>query len=128
MYYNQGAASLSGNDYFLRFYQHYTSNDPANDPNCTGSSCRRRLNYPDTALTVGGQFSFLELDPGTYDVSAYHRVSGGANQPVVIDQIGETRGIAVATAVMNTDLTLRSSNRTICSREGSTTGGPIACP
>ena len=128
VYYNQGAASLSGNDYFLRFYQHYTSNDPANDPNCTGSSCRRRLNYPDTALTVGGQFSFLELDPGTYDVSAYHRVSGGANQPVVIDQIGETRGIAVATAVMNTDLTLRSSNRTICSREGSTTGGPIACP
>ena len=128
VYYNQGTASLTGSDYFVRFYQHYTSNDPINDPNCSASSCRRRLNYPDTALTSGGQFSFLELDSGTYDVSAYHRVSGDANQPVLIDQIGETRGIAVSSAVINTDLTLRANNRTICSREGSTTGGPIACP
>jgi serine protease len=128
VYYNQGTASLTGSDYFLRFYQHYTSNDPANDPNCSASSCRRRLNYPDTALTAGGQFSFLELDPGTYDVSAYHRVSGDANQPVIIDQIGESRGIAVGSAVVNTDLTLRANNRTICSREGSTSSGPIACP
>jgi serine protease len=128
VYYNQGNALVSGGDYFVRFYQKYTSNDPSNDPNCSAGSCRRRLNYPDTALGSDGKFSFLELDPGIYDVSVYHRVSGTANQPVVIDQIGEMRGITVDTAIVNTSLTMRISNRTICSREGSVTGGPTTCP
>ncbi len=128
VYYNQGVALVSGSDYFVRFYQKYTSNDPANDPNCSAGSCRRRLNYPDTALAGDGKFSFLELDPGVYDVSVYHRVSGAANQPVVIDQIGEMRGITVDTTIVSTSLTMRVSNRTICSREGSVTGGPTTCP
>jgi serine protease len=128
VYYTQGTVVVSSTDYFVRFYQHYTSDNPATDPNCSISSCRRRLNYPDSALDAGGQFSFLELDPGVYDVSVYHRVSGAANQPVVIDQIGEFRNQAVNTAIVNLDLTMRVSNRTICSREGSVTGGPTACP
>ncbi len=131
VYYNEGTAVVSGTDYFVRFYQKYTSNDPINDPNCSAGSCRRRLNYPDTALGTDGKFSFLELDPGVYDVSVYHRVSGGANQPVVIDQLAELRGdssITVNTAIANVNLTMRVSNRTICSREGSITGGPTTCP
>jgi serine protease len=128
VYYTQGIALVSGSDYFVRFYQKYTSNNPATDPNCSAGSCRRRLNYPDTALAGDGKFSFLELDPGTYDVSVYHRVSGAANQPVVIDQIAEYRGQAVDTSIVNLALTMRISNRTICSREGSVTGGPTTCP
>jgi hypothetical protein len=128
VYYNQGIALVSGSNYFVRFYQKYTSNNPATDPNCSAGSCRRRLNYPDTALAGDGKFSFLELDPGTYDVSVYHRVSGAANQPVVIDQIAEYRGQAVDTSIVNLALTMRISNRTICSREGSVTGGPTTCP
>jgi serine protease len=128
VYYNQGTAVVTGSNYFVRFYQKYTSNNPDNDPNCSAGSCRRRLNYPDTALGSDGKFSFLELDPGVYDVSVYHLVSGGVNQAVLIDQIGEVRGITVDTSIINTSLTLRVSNRTICSREGSVTGGPTTCP
>jgi serine protease len=128
VYYNQGNTVVSGGDYFVRFYQKYTSNTPSTDPNCAAGSCRRRLNYPDTALGSDGKFSFLELEPGVYDVSIYHRVSGAANQPVVIDQIAEMRGITVDTAIVSTSLTMRVSNRTICSREGSVMGGPTTCP
>jgi subtilisin family serine protease len=128
VYYTQGTAVLSGTDYFVRFYQRYISDTPATDPNCSAASCKRRLNYPDTPLDAGGLFHFLGLEPGVYDVSVYHRVSGAANQPVVIDQIGELKGMTINTAVINTDITLRVSNRTICSREGSVTGGPTVCP
>jgi serine protease len=128
VYYDNGAGTLTGNDYFVRFYQHYTSNNPSTDPNCGATSCRRRLNYPDTALSASGQFSFLELEPGTYDISTYHRVSGGTNQPVLIDQFAEYRDQAVNTTIVNLDLTMRTNNRTICSREGSVTGGPTTCP
>ena len=38
VYYNQGTAVVSGSDFFVRFYQKYTSNDPNNDPNCSAGS------------------------------------------------------------------------------------------
>jgi serine protease len=128
VYYNQGITVVSGSDYFVRFYQQYVSATPATDPNCSAGKCRKRLNYPDTALGNDGKFSFPNLEPGVYDVSVYHRVSGAVNQPVVIDQIAELRNQVLNTTSINLDLTMRVSYRTICSREGSISGGPTTCP
>ncbi len=128
VYYSQGTTVVSGSDYFVRFYQQYVSSSPATDPNCSAGKCRQRLNYPDTALASDGKFSFPALEPGVYDVSVYHRIGGGINQAVMIDQIAELRNQAVNTTSINLDLTMRTSYRTICSREGSVSGGPTTCP
>jgi hypothetical protein len=128
VYYSQGITVVSGNDYFVRFYQQYVSATPTTDPNCSAGKCRQRLNYPDTALGSDGKFSFPNLEPSVYDVSIYHRVGGAVNQPVVIDQIAELRNQVIDIASINLDLTMRVSNRIICSREGSVTGGPTTCP
>jgi serine protease len=117
VYYQQGVNAIANaGGYFVRIYKEASGGD------------RQRLNYPDTPLSASGSFSFPRLERGVYDLTAYHLVSTNPDGTVVVDQLGESLGVDVQADQVSQTVTLEPVTQTICSRDGTVTGGPTKCP
>jgi serine protease len=117
VYYDQGISQIANPaGYFLRIYRVDTT------------SSRTRLNYPDTPLAAGGAFSFDNLDPGQYDITAYREGSTNPDGTINVTELGESRGLFTFDTPVTTEITLDAISQIICSKEGTVAGGPSKCP
>jgi serine protease len=117
VYFDQGISQI-GNPagYFLRIYR------------VDSPDSRTRLNYPDTPLGAGGTFSFDNLDPGQYDITAYREGSINPDKTINATELGESRGLFTFDTPVTTEITVDGISQIICSREGTVAGGPTKCP
>jgi serine protease len=116
VYYQNGRNTLADSSgYFVRLYS-------------VAGADRQRINYPDTPLEGNGTFRLMNLEPGTYDLTAYHLMSTNPDGTVVTDQLGERLGVNVEDFVREQDITLLPVTQTICSRDGNIKDGPKKCP
>jgi serine protease len=117
VYYSQGQSQIANPvGYFLRIYRVDTQDS------------RTRLNYPDLPLGAGGAFSFDNLDPGQYDITAYREGSINPDKTINATELGESRGLFTFDTPVTTEITLDTTPQIICSREGTVEDGPTKCP
>jgi serine protease len=117
VYYDQGISQITNPaGYFLRIYRVDTRDS------------RTRLNYPDTPLGADGIFSFDNLNPGQYDITAYREGSTNPDGTINATELGESQGLFTFDTPVTTEITLDGISQIICSKDGTVAGGPNKCP